>query len=169
MESSLARQAIAKADRVAQQPVPAPTPTPQSPPASEPVSAGDYPMPWDEPPATSSPEPDDVASRDGVDVSPDGGEEPPAAAPTPTPARAPQSAPADVPRAREAQEADSGPNPNLPPDLAGLASLLADAFGQPLDARMEPAPSSSEDDEPDYGFVDEPTDDADHDDDDDEG
>ena len=192
VESSLANQAISRAER----PTPAPAPTPQPAPAPVPAPVAEpepaptapepapaekpaYPMPWE------APEPDPVPYTD-ADLAPY------ADSPEPAPVDA---APAEPPVANsstaspsaasvgtspdESHEA-SGEDPafqadqGLTPEFADIAAQLSAAFGQPLSVSVESAATTSDEEaaeelsyeeapERDEGFIDEPVDDSEDD------
>ncbi|WP_075279014.1 DNA polymerase III subunit gamma/tau [Thermophilibacter provencensis] len=147
VESSLASQAISRSERPAPVPGHRPQPAPQPAPAPTPVS-----------PAPSAPAPEPMTPA------------PETAAPDyPMPWDAPTSAPAgDV--------GAVGGGAELTPEFADIASMLAEAFGQPLEVSVEPAVTTSDEDaaaELAYdgdpvsgdGFTAEPEEDGDEDDD----
>ena len=139
VESSLANQAIARADQAkapqpAPQPVvkPAPQPTVDPHPASAPTPDHGYPMPWDPTPQPSSVVADDPVPYDDMDVTVyeedfDPTTVPPSPRPAPAPVPEPAVAPAPAP-------ADGAP---LPSELASIASMLEDAFGQSIRTVIE--------------------------------
>ena len=180
VESSLASQAISRAERTtgAGAVAGSPAPTPAEPPRAQ---AGDapraqrpapsYPMPWDEPGPAPEPEP---VSAPVLAPSP----EPPAPAPAPTtpPATvepaAPASAPAPTPEPTAPAAAPEPPAQELTPEFADIAAQLSAAFGQPLSVSVESAAATSDEEaaeelayeeapELDAGFTDEPVDDED--------
>ena len=75
---------------------------------------------------------------------------------------------------QDAGVGSGGGVPELTPEFASIASMLAEAFGQPLSVSVESAVTTSDEDaaeelsydegpEPDEGFTDEPVDDEDDD------
>ena len=181
------------APRPAQQPAPAPAATAPQPAPAPPA----YPMPWDEPPAPA-PAADDVVPYDDADAAvyeevfepdvPLAAERPVAPRPAAPAALDPVSvggAPVPAGASPDAGE-ESGASPRamgegpgggveqqeLTPEFASIASMLADAFGQPLSMSVETAVSTSDEDaaeelsydegpELDEGYTDDPVDDED--------
>ena len=172
VESSLASQAISRAERTtgAGAVAGSPSPTPAEPPRAQ-RPAPSYPMPWDEPGPAPEPEP---VSAPVLAPSP----EPPAPAPAPTtpPATvepaAPAPAPAPTPEPTAPAAAPEPPAQELTPEFADIAAQLSAAFGQPLSVSVESAAATSDEEaaeelayeeapELDAGFTDEPVDDED--------
>ncbi len=173
VESSLASQAISRADRSAARPAPAPEPVRAPEPAPSPAPAAApapaYPTPWDEP----APDPDPVPYTDADAVpyeddpfpaAPDVPTAPPAPVPAPVPEPVPEPPASDVspaPRAASGEqgeelragEGDGGAvgsanpaDPALTPEFAELASRLAAAFGPPVSVSVEAAVITSDED-----------------------
>ena len=200
VESSLAGANIARAERTpapapAPKPVPAPAPEPQPQPAEPEKPA--YPMPWDEPAAQAAPAPepvpDDVVPYTDADVTvyeevfepnlpadPMPADAGATAAPSGTDAGVLPSASHEVSEERsderraagqDASVGAGGGSPELTPEFASIASMLAEAFGQPLSVSVESAATTSDedaaeelamdDDASEMGFTDEPVDDED--------
>ena len=193
VESSLANQAISRAERAqaapapapasvpvpTPAPAPAPTPVPTPAPAPVPSPEPEYPMPWDEPvpytdadaaPYEDSPEMDAPVPAQFVPTRP--------AAPEPAPAPTPASPepPTPVEERREDEKTAGGlESAELTPEFADIASMLTAAFGQPLSVSVESAVTTSDEDaaaelsyeedaESEDGFTDEPVDDSEDDD-----
>lgn len=119
VESSLANQAIARADTT-KTPQPAPQPMVNPRPTSAPVQS--YPMPWDPTPPSSSTAADDPVPYGDMDATvyeEDLGSVPAPPPPPPTAAPLPVN---DTP---------------LPHELASIASMLEDAFGQTIKTVIE--------------------------------
>lgn len=143
VESSLANQAIARADKAAAAPTPQPVtqPAPQAAPApaSQPASSQDNPMPWD-PVPDAAPEPADAAvPYDDMDVTVYEEDYEPSPAPMPAPVDVPASAPPALAEespapASAAQKDDVAA---LPKDLTSIVSMLEDAFGQSIPTVIE--------------------------------
>jgi DNA polymerase-3 subunit gamma/tau len=119
VESSLANQAIARADRAR---APQPDPQPTVDPRPTPAPAQSYPTPWDPTPQSSPADTDDpvpyddtsaTAYEEDLDSTPISPSPQPAATPTP---------------------AEDTPLPN---ELASIASMLEDAFGQSIKTVIE--------------------------------
>ncbi|WP_317416643.1 DNA polymerase III subunit gamma/tau [Thermophilibacter provencensis] len=205
VESSLASQAISRSERPAPVPGQAPKPQPAPAPAQgAPEPAPAYPMPWDAPapspqpavsaaPAPQEPVAEQVPYSDADLAVYEETYEPEVTFPTQAAApAAPPSNPAPAPAAaatREASEPQGGERgaggsdvgavgggAELTPEFADIASMLAEAFGQPLEVSVEPAVTTSDEDaaaELAYdgdpvsgdGFTAEPEEDGDEDDD----
>lgn len=172
VESSLASQAISRAERatradaVASPPAPAPA-DPSRPQAGDAPSpqhpAPSYPMPWDEPGPAPEPEPT-PAPAPAPSFEPE---------PAPEPAPAPAKPPTPVePTAPVPESATEPPAQELTPEFADIAAQLSAAFGQPLSVSVESAAATSDEEaaeelayeeapELDAGFTDEPVDDED--------
>ena len=180
VESSLASQAISRAERTtgAGAVAGSPAPTPAEPPRAQ---AGDapraqrpapsYPMPWDEP--GPAPESEPVSAPV---LAPSSEPPAPAHAPTTPPATvepaAPAPAPAPTPEPTAPAAAPEPPAQELTPEFADIAAQLSAAFGQPLSVSVESAAATSDEEaaeelayeeapELDAGFTDEPVDDED--------
>ena len=191
VESSLANQAISRA--AAPAPTTVPTPAPQPAPAPEPdpapQTAPSYPMPWDAPEPDPVPYTDadltpyaDSAETELADAA---SAEPPAAnSSTASPSAAPVGTSPDA-----SHEVSEGPSEgrgaagqasvgqaaqDLTPEFADIAAQLSAAFGQPLSVSVEPAATTSDEEaaeelsyeegpEEDAGFIDEPVDDSEDD------
>ena len=203
VESSLAGANIARAERTpapaaapkpAPQPAPKPQPQPQLAAPAEPEKPV-YPMPWDEPAAQAAPAPapapeDDVVPYTDADVTvyeevfePDLSAPMPAdvgPVPAPEPDGAFPVASHEVSEERSDERRADGEGPvglgsgdGLTPEFASIASMLAEAFGQPLSVSVESAATTSDedaaeelamdDDASEMGFTDEPVDDEDDD------
>ena len=186
VESSLAGANIARAERTqapAPAPKPAPTPAPEPQPAAPEKPA--YPMPWDEP----APD-DDVVPYTDADVAvyeevyepdlPAPMPADPGPVPAPDPDGASPVASHEVSEERSDERRADGGGPvgvgsgdGLTPEFASIASMLAEAFGQPLSVSVESAATTSDedaaeelamdDDASEMGFTDEPVDDEDDD------
>ncbi len=182
----------------ASKPAPAPEPQPQPAAPAEPEKPA-YPMPWDEPAARVAPAPepvpDDVVPYTDADITVyEEVFEPDLPVPMPADAGATDapsgpdagvlpSASHDVSEERSDERRAAGQDagvgsgggvPELTPEFASIASMLAEAFGQPLSVSVESAVTTSDEDaaeelsydegpEPDEGFTDEPVDDEDDD------
>ncbi len=194
VESSLAGANIARAERT-QAPAPAPKPAPTPAPEPQPQPAAPaapaepekpaYPMPWDEP----APD-DDVVPYTDADVAvyeevyepdlpaPMPADPGPVPAPDPDGASPVASHEASEERSDERRADGGGPvgvgsGDGLTPEFASIASMLAEAFGQPLSVSVESAATTSDedaaeelamdDDASEMGFTDEPVDDEDDD------
>ena len=189
VESSLASQAISRAAAPAPAPAPQPAPAPAPAPAPEPElapqPAPSYPMPWDAPEPDPVPYTDadltpyaDSAEAEPADAAP---AEPPAAnSSTASPSAAPVGTSPDAShevseeRSDERRAVGGGAQQDLTPEFADIAAQLSAAFGQPLSVSVEPAATTSdeeaaaelsygEDPEADAGFIDEPVDDSEDD------
>ena len=190
VESSLANQAISRAAAPAPTtvPTPAPRPAPAPEPDPAPQTAPSYPMPWDAPEPDPVPYTDadltpyaDSAETELADAAP---AEPPAANSAKTVSAGPGAgaAPAATPEVSEApaERGASGGDPaaravqDLTPEFADIAAQLSAAFGQPLSVSVEPAATTSDEEaaeelsyeegpEEDAGFIDEPVDDSEDD------
>ena len=201
VESSLAGANIARAERTpapapAPKPAPAPEPQPQPAAPAEPEKPA-YPMPWDEPAAQAAPAPepvpDDVVPYTDADVTvyeevfepnlpadPMPADAGATAAPSGPDAGVLPSASHEVSEERsderraagqDASVGAGGGSPELTPEFASIASMLAEAFGQPLSVSVESAATTSDedaaeelamdDDASEMGFTDEPVDDED--------
>jgi len=129
VESSLANQAIARADRAkVPQPAPQPTTRPTVSPQPTPAPVQSYPMPWDPTPQSSPAVAQDPVPYDDGDATAyeeDLDPVPVSPTPQPTPAPAPAVTPAPI---------DDAP---LPTELASIASMLEDAFGQSIKTVIE--------------------------------
>ncbi|MDO4429236.1 MAG: DNA polymerase III subunit gamma/tau [Atopobiaceae bacterium] len=187
VESSLASQAISRAEAQAQA-APAPVAPPVEAPAPAPVSAAPEPEPAPVAPAPAEPAPTPAPNPAPPAPAP---AEPAYPMPWDAPAPEPDSdsyADADVPSFAQdeeltapAQPANSAELPvrgqggeELSPEFAAIADQLSAAFGQPLSVSVEPSnPTSDEaaavelsrerDYEEDAGFTDEPVDDEEDD------
>ena len=196
--ANIARAERTPAPAPAPKPVPAPAPEPQPQPAAPEKPA--YPMPWDEPAAqaaptlASAPAPDDdVVPYTDADVTvyeevfepnlpadPMPADAGATAAPSGTDAGVLPSASHEVSEERsderraagqDASVGAGGGSPELTPEFASIASMLAEAFGQPLSVSVESAATTSDedaaeelamdDDASEMGFTDEPVDDED--------
>ena len=194
VESSLAGANIARAERT-QAPAPAPKPAPTPAPEPQPQPAAPaapaepekpaYPMPWDEP----APD-DDVVPYTDADVAvyeevyepdlPAPMPADPGPVPAPDPDGASPVASHEVSEERSDERRADGGGPvgvgggdGLTPEFASIASMLAEAFGQPLSVSVESAATTSDedaaeelamdDDASEMGFTDEPVDDEDDD------
>ena len=143
VESSLANQAIARADKAAAAPTPQPVtqPAPQAAPApaSQPASSQDNPMPWD-PVPDAAPEPADAAvPYDDMDVTVYEEDYEPSPAPMPAPVDVPASAP-PAPAEESPAPASAARKDDvaaLPKDLTSILSMLEDAFGQSIPTVIE--------------------------------
>ena len=184
------------------QPQPAAVPSaPQPAPAPTPAAAPGYPMPWDAPAAAPAPTDDDRPPYNDVVLTPEDDPYssvpatptmPPARSATPAPTPSPAARPvaggypaasraaseeqsderrADGVTAGDGTSGQSEPEA-LTPEFADIASMLAEAFGQPVSVSVESAVTTSDDEaaselsaevapEADAGFTDEPADDAD--------
>ena len=172
VESSLASQAISRAERATRAdavaspsaPAPADPPRPQAGDAPSPQRpASSYPMPWDEPGPAPEPEPT-PAPAPAPRFEPE---------PTPEPAPAPAKPPTPVePTAPVPESATEPPAQELTPEFADIAAQLSAAFGQPLSVSVESVAATSDEEaaeelayeeapELDAGFTDEPVDDED--------
>ena len=191
VESSLANQAISRA--AAPAPTTVPTPAPQPAPAPEPdpapQTAPSYPMPWDAPEPDPVPYTDadltpyaDSAETELADAA---SAEPLAAnSSTASPSAAPVGTSPDasheVSEGRSEGRGAAGQAPvgqaaqDLTPEFADIAAQLSAAFGQPLSVSVEPAATTSDEEaaeelsyeegpEEDAGFIDEPVDDSEDD------
>ena len=179
VESSLANQAISRAAAPAPTTAPAPAPQP----------APSYPMPWDAPEPDPVPYTDadltpyaDSAETELADAAP---AEPPAANSAETasaglPDGGLPSATHAVSDERSEERGAAGQAPvgqaaqDLTPEFADIAAQLSAAFGQPLSVSVEPAATTSDEEaaeelsyeegpEEDAGFIDEPVDDSEDD------
>ncbi|QOY60584.1 DNA polymerase III subunit gamma/tau [Thermophilibacter immobilis] len=202
VESSLASQKISRAEKpaasasrpAAPRPSAAPARTPEPAPAAPPApKKADFPMPWDAPtPAQSaSPQPapaDDVVPYGDSDVTVyEEHYEEEGFSPTALPKKANSAASSKptskTPSAAQALAASTSPNPapspvppapssGLTPEFSSIASMLAEAFGQPVSVSVESAATTTDDEaaaelshdaranlEP--SFTDEPTEDDD--------
>ena len=194
VESSLAGANIARAERTqAPAPAPKPAPTPAPEPQPQPTAPAApaepekpaYPMPWDEP----APD-DDVVPYTDADVAvyeevyepdlPAPMPADPGPVPAPDPDGASPVASHEVSEERSDERRADGGGPvgvgsgdGLTPEFASIASMLAEAFGQPLSVSVESAATTSDedaaeelamdDDASEMGFTDEPVDDEDDD------
>ena len=197
--ANIARAERTPAPAPAPKPVPAPAPEPQPAAPAEPEKPA-CPMPWDEPAAQAAPTPvsapapdDDVVPYTDADVTvyeevfepnlpadPMPADAGATAAPSGTDAGVLPSASHEVSEERsderraagqDASVGAGGGSPELTPEFASIASMLAEAFGQPLSVSVESAATTSDedaaeelamdDDASEMGFTDEPVDDED--------
>ena len=179
----------AELPELAPQATPAPQAEPAPAPAPQPEPAPSYPMPWDVP----APDPVPYDDADLVSHEEPADPEPAAATPAEPPVANSSAAPAGaVPVgvtpdtghevAQEHRAVGGGPDANsaqqnLTPEFADIAAQLSAAFGQPLSVSVESAATTSDEDaaeelsyeegpEEDAGFIDEPVDDSEDEDDD---
>ena len=152
VESSLANQAIARADKAAAvptpQPVAQPAPAPQAVPAPapatvpQPAPAQDNPMPWDPVPEAAPEAADAAVPYDDVDVTvyEEDYEPSPVPAPVDVPAPAPPAPTSPAPAEKPSEPAPAARKDDvatLPKDLTSIVSMLEDAFGQSIPTVIE--------------------------------
>ena len=156
----------------APQPAPDPEPAPQ-PAAPQPVSEekAAYPMPWDEPPAS------DPVPYDDVDAAPYDEPEQISSGPSAAPVEAPpaETAPQPAPMPAPQPQAPAASAAGLSAEFADIVAMLsASSLGSPVSVEVEPAETTSDEEaadelsrehanDQDAGYIDEPIDDSEDD------